>query len=64
MKEDKEWSLLSTNNRQTYAELQGGPISDQSTVSYTHLEIFMWILLAIVKLLMVVWNLHLKVWML
>lgn len=30
VKEDKEWSLLSTNNRQTYAELQGGPISDQS----------------------------------
>lgn len=30
VKEDKEWSLLSTNHRQTYAELQGGPISDQS----------------------------------
>lgn len=30
VKEDKEWSLLSTNTRQTYAELQGGPISDQS----------------------------------
>lgn len=30
VKEDKEWSLLSTNKRQTYAELQGGPISDQS----------------------------------
>ncbi len=30
VKSDKEWSLLSTNNRQTYSEIQGGPISDQS----------------------------------
>ena len=30
VKEDREWSLLSTNNRQAYAELQGGPIGDQS----------------------------------
>lgn len=27
---DKEWSVLSTNRKQPYAELQGGPISDQS----------------------------------
>lgn len=30
VKGDKEWSLLSTNVRQPYVELQGGPISDQS----------------------------------
>ena len=29
-RKDKEWSILSTNQKQTYAELQGGPISDQS----------------------------------
>lgn len=27
---DKEWSLLSTAKRETYAEIQGGPIGDQS----------------------------------
>lgn len=27
---DKEWSLLSTQKRQPYVEIQGGPISDQS----------------------------------
>lgn len=27
---DKEWSMLSTPDRQPYVEIQGGPISDQS----------------------------------
>lgn len=27
---DKEWSMLSTPNRQPYVEIQGGPIGDQS----------------------------------
>lgn len=30
VEEDKEWSMLSTPNRQPYVEIQGGPISDQS----------------------------------
>jgi hypothetical protein len=28
--EDKEWAMLSSSNRQSYIEIQGGPISDQS----------------------------------
>jgi hypothetical protein len=30
VKGDREWALLSTANRQPYAEIQGGPIGDQS----------------------------------
>lgn len=30
IKDDKEWAMLSTNKRQAYSEIQGGPISDQS----------------------------------
>ncbi len=30
VKEDREWALLSTNKRQPYIEIQGGPASDQS----------------------------------
>lgn len=30
IEEDKEWSMLSTPNRQPYVEIQGGPIGDQS----------------------------------